>query len=65
MKMTKIMLAMIATFVITWLFIGFLYYITSDLTYKQCISSDDTIIWVVIVGWIPVIVVASDLVERW
>lgn len=65
MKMTKIMLAMIATLIVTWLFFGFIYYVCSDLTYKQCISSDNTIVCMAIVGWIPVIVVASDLVEKW
>jgi len=58
------MLVVIATFIITWLFLGLIYYVTSDLTYKQCISSGYTVLWLVIIGWVPAVIVGIDLDEK-
>lgn len=64
MKATKIMLAVIATLIITWLTLGLIFYVTTDLTYKESISNA-AIGWLMLfIGWVPAIVVAADLDEQ-
>jgi hypothetical protein len=64
MKSTKLMLAVIATFVLTAMFFGLIGYMLSDLTYKQCMQHGALWFGMLIVGWIPSVVVAIDLEEH-
>ena len=61
MKTTKLMLAVIATFLITWTFISLIGYALSDLSLRDCFSNIGTIMFMLIFGWVPAIVVACDL----
>jgi hypothetical protein len=64
MKATKIMLACIATFIATWLLLGFIGYLFSDaVTYKECCTHGGLIICMVCIGWVPALVVGADLHE--
>jgi hypothetical protein len=66
MKDSKIMLAIIATFLLTWLFVaGIGYCITgSDVTFKECFSYPGTILGMFIVGWVPSAIVGADLSDK-
>lgn len=61
MKSTKIMLAVIATFLITWCVMGLIGYLLSDLSYRDCMTNGATIMIMFIIGWIPAVFVGSDL----
>jgi hypothetical protein len=61
MKSTKIMLAVIATFIITWLTLGLFFYILSDMTYKESISNRGIANLMIFVGWIPALIVGYDI----
>lgn len=61
MKQTKIMLAIIATILLTWCVIGLIGYLLSDLSYKQCMTHGGTLMFMLIFGWIPSIIVGEDL----
>lgn len=63
MKATKIMLAVIATFIITWLTLGLLFYVLSDMTYKESISNSGIGYMMLFIGWVPSIIVGADLEE--
>ncbi len=61
MKSTKIMLAVIASLIITWLTLGLIFYILSDMTYKECISNDSIKSLMLFIGWVPALIVGADL----
>ena len=61
MKTTKLMLAAIATTLITWCVMGLIGYLLSDLSYKECMVDSVTLFLMLLVGWIPAIIVGSDL----
>jgi len=61
MKKTIIMLAVIATFLITWCLIGFIGYLLSDLPYKDCMTHGATLMILLMFGIIPCIMVGDDL----
>jgi len=61
MKSTKLMLAFIATFLITWCVIGLIGYLLSDLSYKECMSHTAMIYIMFLLGWIPGLIICSDL----
>jgi hypothetical protein len=61
MKSTKIMLAIIATTLITWIVMGLIGWMFSDLLFKECMSHGGTLMLMLIFGWIPAIFVGSDL----
>lgn len=61
MKSTKIMLAVIATTLITWCVMGLIGWMVSDLPFKECITHGGTLMLMLIFGWIPAIFVGSDL----
>jgi hypothetical protein len=61
MKSTKIMLAVIATILITWCVMGLIGYLLSDLSYKQCMTHGATLMLMLIFGWIPGIILGDDL----
>lgn len=64
MKSTKIMLAVIATFLSTWCVLGLIGWCLSDLSIKSCMTDSATITIMFIVGWIPAVFVGSDLSEH-
>ena len=61
MKSTKIMLAVIATFIITWMSLGFIFYILSDMTYKESISNGGIGWMMLFIGWVPALIVGADI----
>lgn len=64
MKATKIMLSIIACFIITAMTFGFIGYLLSDLTYKQCMQHGALWMGMIIFGWIPCVILAMDLDEK-
>jgi fucose permease len=61
MKSTKIMLAVIATFLITWCVMGLIGWMLSDLSYKECMTHGATLMLLLLFGCIPAIIVGNDL----
>lgn len=61
MKQSKIMLAFIATVLITWCVIGSIGWILSDLSYKECMAHNGTFFIMLLIGWIPASIVAYDV----
>ena len=61
MKSTIIMVAVIATLLITWCVMGLIGYLLSDLSYKECMTHGATLMLMLVFGWIPCIVVGADL----
>ena len=61
MKATKIMLAVIATFIVTWLTLGLIFYVLSDMTYKESISNSGIAYTMLFMGWVPALIVGADL----
>ena len=64
MKSTKIMVAVIAAFLITWTVIGLIGYLLSDGTYKECMTNGGTLMFMLIFGWIPSVILGIDLRDR-
>ena len=66
MKHTKLMLAGITTYLLTWIFIAVVgYLISNDYTIKQCLTSSATITIMLLIGWLPIVPVLLDLNERY
>ena len=63
MRHTKIMLAVIATALTTWLTFGIIGYLLNDATFKQTLTSDAVLLSCLIIGWLPSVIVWFDLVE--
>ena len=61
MKSTKIMLAVIATFLTTWCVMGLIGYLLSDSSYKECMTHGGTLMFLLVFGWIPSIIVGDDI----
>ena len=61
MKSTKLMLAVIATFLITWCVLGSIGYLLSDLSFRDCLTHGATLMILLLIGWIPAIVVGNDV----
>jgi hypothetical protein len=64
MKSTKIMLAIIATLLLTWCVTGSIGWMLSDLSYKESMTNSGTIFFMLIFGWIPCIIIGADLDEH-
>jgi hypothetical protein len=64
MKSTKIMLAAIATLIATWTLFSLIGYILSDMSLKECYTNTGTIICMMMFGWVPSVIIAYDLEER-
>lgn len=64
MKATRIMIAVIVVFLLTWLFFAGIYWCTSDLTYKECITDAMVIVLLFTFGWIPAGIVGMDYNEK-
>jgi hypothetical protein len=66
MKTTKIMLAVIATFLITWLAIATIAYLLASATdFRDCATNGGTLMFMLIFGWIPAVIVGCDLSEKY
>lgn len=61
MKNTIIMLAVIATLILTWMLFGLVGYLLSDLSYKECMTHGATLMLLLLFGCIPAIIVGNDL----
>lgn len=64
MKSTKIMLAVMATFLSTWCVLGLIGWCISDLLFTDCLTHNVTIMIMFIIGWIPAVIVGADLDEH-
>ncbi len=67
MKNTIIMLSVIFTFIITWLFlaaIGWAFDIDDTLKFNYYVNHDVTTMIMIVFGWIPSVFVAIDVSEK-
>jgi hypothetical protein len=65
MKSTKIMVAVIATFILTWMSFGLLVYLlSSSMSYREVMIQPGVIMTTFFVGWIPSVIVGCDLHDR-
>lgn len=64
MRNTIIMVAVIGTFIATACFIGFVAYLLSDASYKECMTDGALGVFMFLFGWVPSVVVAIDLNEK-
>ncbi len=58
------MLAVIATFLITWIVLGTIGWCMSDLSFRDCLIDGPTIVIMLVLGWVPAIIVGSDVQEH-
>jgi membrane-bound acyltransferase YfiQ involved in biofilm formation len=66
MKSTKIMVAVIASFITTWLLIAtFAYLLSSATDFKSCVTNNGTTMFMLIFGWIPSFIVGYDLDKKY
>ena len=61
MKSTKIMLAVIATFITTWTSMSLIGWMLSELSLRECYTHGGTLMLMLIFGWIPSVIIADDL----
>jgi len=61
MKQTKIMLAVIASLLLTWMSFGLIGYLLSDATYKECMTHGAMLFFMMTFGWIPSAIIGNDL----
>ena len=62
MKTTKIMLAVFAVFILTWLTLAFIgYMLSEESTFREMCTSSPVIVIMLFVGWIPALIVGGDL----
>lgn len=64
MKSTKLMLAVIATLLITWCVMGLIGYLLSDLSFRDCMTHGGTLFLMLLLGWIPAIIVGDDVHDQ-
>jgi hypothetical protein len=63
MTNTKIMIAVIATYIATWAFIAFAVWILSvNITFRECAILEGVLIFQFMFGWIPSVIVSQDLI---
>jgi len=58
------MLAVLATFLITWNVIGMIGYLLSDISYRECMTHGGVLMLMLIFGWIPSVIVGADLEKK-
>jgi len=58
------MLATIATFLSTWCVMGLIGYLLSDLSYKECMTNGATLMFLLIFGWIPSVIIGYDMDKK-
>jgi hypothetical protein len=66
MKTTLVMLAALATVILTWMFVTFIFFMLSDpgVTFKYVARHEGMAMFMLIFGWIPSIIVGADINER-
>jgi hypothetical protein len=64
MKSTKLMLAVIATFLITWCVMGLIGWCLSDLSFRECLTHGATLMLMLLLGWVPAIIVGNDVHDQ-
>jgi hypothetical protein len=65
MKATKTMLAFVVTSLITWLFLGSLFYLCSgDLSFREACTHGGVAMLMLLFGWIPAVIVSMDVDEK-
>lgn len=64
MKNTKIMIAFVATTLLTWCLLGLIIYLLSSMNYKQSMCNQGIFFAMLFVGWVPGIMVLIDLENK-
>jgi hypothetical protein len=65
MRSTIIMLALMGTILLTWVLIASIGYLCSEsLTFRESATHGATLMFMFIFGWIPCVVVGSDLDKK-
>lgn len=64
MKPTKVMLSFMITYLLTWLVLGGIGWALSDMTYKQILTDQPLVVFMVVLGWLPAVVVGFDVDEK-
>lgn len=65
MKNTKIMIAVVLVFIITWLFVGTIMYSITNMYYDEALTLPGVIVFMMTFGWIPSVIVGKDLNENY
>lgn len=62
MKNTKIMLAAVGTFVITWLLLGLAFMLLlGNIGYRESLTDTFVVFIMIIFGWVPSVIVGTDM----
>jgi hypothetical protein len=61
MKNTKLMLAVVAAFIASHLFLTTITYLLSELSFKESAADPVTFLLSLMIGWVPSVIVYSDL----
>ncbi len=64
MNNTKKMLAVVATYLATWLFLTIMCWILTDFTIKESSTTIGVLIIQFVLGWIPSVIVFEDLNKK-
>ena len=64
MKSTKLMLAVIATLLLTWCVMGLIGWCLSDLSFRDCLTHGATLMLMLLLGWVPAIIVGNDVNDQ-
>jgi len=64
MKNTKIMVTTLLTFILTWVLLGTLCFLLSDSSFRDSLTQDGLIFFLIMFGWIPSVIVGCDLNEK-
>lgn len=64
MKNTKLMVMVVLTFIATWVLMGTLVFLLSDLSFKDSLKEPGIGFFMLLFGWIPSAIVGYDLDER-
>lgn len=60
MKTTKSIIVFFLTFIFIWVSLGFVVYLLSDLSYRECMRNPGVFIFLLIFGWIIPLIVAEE-----
>lgn len=65
MKGTLMMVAFIATLILTWMFLSaIVYFCSENATFRECAASGGMATLMLIFGWIPSVIVCMDLNDK-
>jgi len=66
MKRKKVIIACIVTLLLTWLSITTIAYMLSSVTdFTTCATNHGTMMFMLIIGWMPALIVCCELYERY